>query len=357
MPEIKADCAFNVMGTLSRRQILALLSTTCGASSMFAPGIAATAAEVSRDFAALIKAAKAEGSLTLYSAATENVCKRVAEGFAAKYGIKTDYLRLAGVPLEQRYASEAVSGNVAADVLLLASDVAGYAKLGLEKGWFEPIESTGLPALTSGEFPSKYVRGTSAVVQIGPWLIGYNTETVAKKDIPREWTDVLKPMFKGKIFIPDPANSDAYLDCWALLLDRYGESFFTQLRAQEPRLITGANIAVQRVAAGEGALVFPQIVDSIAPTKDKGAPIETVTPDFTTGVEMQVLLTSATNAKHPNTARLFVNYILSKEGNLVLNGAPGIPNMYDVSGLPREYQSPRPETQSRKSDILRLFKK
>ena len=201
------------------------------------------------------------------------------------------------------------------------------------------------------------MRGNSAVVQIGPWLIGYNTENVAKQDIPREWPDVLKPVFKGKIFIPDPTNSDAYLDCWALLLDRYGESFFTQLRAQEPRLITGANIAVQRVAAGEGSLVFPQIVDSIAPTKDKGAPIETVTPDLTTGVEMQVLLTRAVNAKHPNAARLFVNYILSKEGNLVLNGAPGIPNMYDVSGLPKEYQSPKPDTLNRKGDILRLFKK
>ncbi len=46
------------------------------------------------DLDALIKAAKAEGEVIFYSGATENVAKRVAEAYKAKYGIKYAFTRL-----------------------------------------------------------------------------------------------------------------------------------------------------------------------------------------------------------------------------------------------------------------------
>ena len=44
---------------------------------------------------ALIRAAKSESGLTIYSGATENVAKRVGDAFSAKYGIKVQFSRMA----------------------------------------------------------------------------------------------------------------------------------------------------------------------------------------------------------------------------------------------------------------------
>ncbi len=64
---------------------------------------------------ALIKAAKAEGELTYYSAQTENVPRRVSAAFQAKYGINAKFVRFNSVLLQQRYAGDAEAGNIAAD--------------------------------------------------------------------------------------------------------------------------------------------------------------------------------------------------------------------------------------------------
>ena len=89
-----------------------------------------------------------------------------------------------------------------------------------------------VPVIASGEYPAKFTDGNTAVVQVAPWGITYHTERLKGADIPKDWPDVLKPHLKGQILLPDPRSSDSYLDFWALLFDKYGESFFTQLRAQ-----------------------------------------------------------------------------------------------------------------------------
>ena len=87
----------------------------------------------------------------------------------------------------------------------------------------------------------------------------------------------------------------------------------------------------------------------------KGAPLKLYTLDNTTGIEMQVILTSRAKAKHPNAARLFANYILSPEGNKVFNDDPGGVTVYDTAGLPKGYQPPRAGVFSRRDEIAKLF--
>ncbi len=296
------------------------------------------------DLEALIKAAKAEGEVSLYSSATENVPKRVGAAFTAKYGIRFNSNRISSSPLMQRFSAESESGNVAADIAWIAGGVGPFSENAVKRGWVEAVSQSGLPVVKSGEFPAAFMRPNSAVVQVAPWGITYHTERLKGADIPREIKDILAPRFKGQILLPDPRSSDVYLGFWGLVFDRYGEQFFTQLRALEPRRFASGVPAVQALGAGEGLVELPAVPAQVLATKSTGAPVDISIPALTTGLEMEVVLTARARAKHPNAARLLANYVMSREGNKVFNDDPGGVTIYDTSGLPKQYEAPKEGT-------------
>lgn len=304
---------------------------------------------------ALIKAAKAEGEVTFYSSATENVAKRVGDAFTAKYGVKVGFTRFPGAQAVLRYSSEAEAGTFNADLMFIAGSAVQFGQDGIKKGWIDSIHSANLPVVRSGEFPARFVTGPTAIIQIAPWYIAYNTDKLKGADIPRDWPDVLKPHLKGQILLPDPRSSDSYLDLWALLIDKYGEGFMAQLRAQGPRWYPSGVPAVQALGAGEGAVEFPAVPAQIQATQAKGAPLGMATVDTTVGVEMQVLLTSRNKARRPNAARLLANYSMTPEGNTVFNADPGSATVYDNSKLPKNYESPKIGTVNRKAEIVKAL--
>lgn len=316
----------------------------------------ASAAAIQAELDALVKVAKAEGELTFYSTATENVAKRSGDAFTAKYGIKTQFVRLGGTQMRQRYSAEAEAGSVVADLLLNAGgNTVAYAEDGIKKGFAESISEAGLPVIRSGEFPAKYITGPTAIIQITPWLIAYNTDKVKGADIPKEWSDLLSPRFKGQVLIPNPGSADSYIDIWSLLLDKYGESFFTQFRALAPRQFPSGVPAVQSLGAGEGVVALPAVLALVTGMQAKGAPLAVVTPDHTTGVEMQIMLSSRTRTKHPAASRLFANYLMTQEGNKVFNDDPGGVTMYDTGRLPRQYESPKANALARRDQVIKLL--
>lgn len=307
------------------------------------------------ELAALIKAAKAEGALTFYCSPTENVAKRIADGFAATYGIKPAFIRLASIQLRQRYAAEAEAGNFAADVQINSGSTSvSFADEGIKKGWFEPISQANLPILRSGEFPSHLVTGPTAVVMIQPWIIGYNTEKVKGVDVPKDWTDLLNPKWKGQILMSDPGVSDAYIEFWAVIQGKHGESFFDRLRPNIRRVSSGQQ-AVQGVGAGEASFIVPANVSQVLQIKDKRGPMDYVRLDYTTGVEQHLLLTARAKSKHPNAARLFANYLMSRDGNKVLNNDPGGFTMYEAGKLPKQYVSPTTAMVARRPEIVKAL--
>ena len=306
------------------------------------------------DIEALVKAARAEGELLYYIGVTENVAKRTSDAFFAKYGVRATFVRLPGAAGVRRYATEAEAGNIAADLLFTSGPAEAFAADSAKKGWVEPISQAGLPVLR-GEYPQRFLLGHTAIVQVAPWIMAYNTERLKGSDIPKEWTDLLHPRFKGQLLLADPKAADAYLDQWNLFLDRYGESFLTRLKDQNMRVMQGAVPATNALAAGEGLVQFPGTSQQYQALIDKGAPLKMVTPDLTSGIELKVTVTHRAKAKHPNAARLFANYVLSQEGNKVFNADPGLYSVYDLGGLPKQYVSPKADATARKDLVLKLL--
>ncbi len=296
------------------------------------------------DLEALVKAAKAEGQVQLYSSPTENVPKRVGAAFTAKYGITFNYVRLSSAVLLQRHAAEMEAGSAGADILWASGGLGPYTEGALKRGWIEPVSQAGLPVVKSGEFPRTQMRANTAVIQVVPFIIAYNTDRLKGADIPKEIRDILAPRFKGQILLPDPRSSDVYVAFWGMVLDKFGEGFFAQLRALEPRHYASGSPAVQALAAGEGLLELPTITAAMLATKGTRGPIDQIIPSLTTGLEHEVVLTARARSKFPNAARLLANYVMSPEGNKVFNDDPGGTTIYDAGGLPSQYVPPREGT-------------
>jgi iron(III) transport system substrate-binding protein len=342
-------------GQAADRAPMLLAQATKAAAKSGAQASAGNPARAKADLEALTKAAKAEGEVTIYSAAPDSIPRRTGAAFTKKYGIKTSFIRLSTAPLAQRYFAEGEAGTFAADIVVTAGGSEPYTTEGIKKGWIEPIAEAKLPVLTSGEFPERFNDGLSPIVQISPWMIAYNKDLVKGADIPKDWPDMLDPKWKGKIILADPRVGSVFTQFWLMLHERYGDGFFTLLRAQEPRRYPGGIPAIQGLAAGEGSIYPPVIASVVTGVKDKGAPVDTVTPEFTTGTQFYLVLTARGKAKHPNAARLLANYIMSPEGNQVFNDEPGLAGVYDTKRLPKQFVLPKPVTKVQIDNMAKLL--
>ena len=327
--------------------IVIALAAALPARAQQAARISPAAAQA--ELEALIKAAKAEGEVTFYISLTENVGKRVVDGFSAKYGIKTQFIRLTTAAMTQRYLTEAEAGTFAAGVVFNAGTAAPYNET-QSKGWVEPISKAALPVITSGEYPAKFFDGNNAIVQIAPWTIAYNTNKVKGADIPKDWADLLNPKWKGEVLVADTSVGTVYAEFWIFIQDRYGEDYFKKI-SPNLRRYPGGVPAIQSLAAGEGSFQLPVPVALGQGPKDKGAPIAMVIPDLNTGLETRVVMTARARVKHPNAARLLANYVLTPEGNKVFNNEPGGVTVYDTAGLPKQYESPKPGAAARVKEM------
>lgn len=303
----------------------------------------------------LVKAAKAEGEVFFYSGVTENVAKRTGDAFTAKFGVKASFTRTAGVQTVRRFSTEAEAGTFVADFLVSGGAIEQFAIDAAQKGWVEAVGKAGIPAVAGSEFPARFLADYTAIIQISPWGIGYNTQKIAASEAPRSWPDLLQPRFKGQILVPDPRSAHAYSEFWDVMMEMHGEAFLTGLRNQNMRNYASGVPATNGLAAGEGMLAIPQSGGQMQGVIAKGAPIALVVPEQTTGFEIKLALTHRAKAKHPNAGRLFTHFVMSAEGNRIFNADPGSNSVYDLSGLPKRYQSPKRDAGDRLNKVAPLL--
>jgi iron(III) transport system substrate-binding protein len=128
---------------------------------------------------------------------------------------------------------------------------------------------------------------------------------------------------------------------WVYLMRRwYGDEFLKGLAAQNPTWTQSVVPGAQSLASGAAGLQIPAIHAVILTLIGQGAPIKELTPDRTTGVETLAAVTA--EAPHPNAARLLLNYVLTPEGQAVLNAnsTSPLPNIPGTMPLPSQYVSP-----------------
>lgn len=150
--------------------------------------------------------------------------------------------------------------------------------------------------------------------------IAYNTKDVPAADVPTHWSDLLKPFFKGRVGMNNPAISGPTFPVVAGFLYGMGmtkgQQFFTQLKANGLKIYPTNKPDLAAVTTGVTYVAIAQDSAEIQ-AMQKGAPIKIVYPAG--GVTM---LPSAlgidANAPDMAAAKQFANFVLSPEGQKIM---------------------------------------
>jgi iron(III) transport system substrate-binding protein len=274
---------------------------------------AATAAVLPAE-QALVAAARAEGKLVLYTGSEESIIANLGKAFQAKYGVALEYLRLNSGEIAARYTAEAQAGRTVADLVLTGDHelFQHFAK----QNWLAKLESESVPGLAA--WPSDYRDDNTAIVSIVPYAIAINTDKI--REIPRDWTILATPEFKSGIVTLDAKRVNLVaIAAWDLMLKQYGEEFLRKVGQQQLRLVDSAPSAVQQLAAGAVKAYFPCSMMQAESMISQGAPIKSVLPENMpyTGVMSQVAMSAG--AAHPNAAHLFISFLMTEQGQKILN--------------------------------------
>jgi iron(III) transport system substrate-binding protein len=306
-----------------RQTISAMINFVVAAfvTMLVMPPNAANAANVERE--KILAAAKSEGRLVLYTGMDTEEANLYAKEFTKKYPfIKTEIFRSSGEKVQARFVVEQRAGTHLADIFQ-TSIVQVYQ-----------LKNSNLLARYVSEEAAFYQEGFkdpqghwTAFYQI-PYVIGYNTHLVAAKDAPASYEDLLNPKWKGLIGLETEEYQWFYHLIQIMGRDK-GLDFMKKFARQEPQMRKGHTLLAQLVAAGEVALATVVYSNRIERMKGSGAPVDWVRFKGPTITAINAIAIPD-KAPHPSAAKLFVDFVLSKEGQGLLRGLRRIPARPDV---------------------------
>jgi iron(III) transport system substrate-binding protein len=295
--------------TSIRRSLLAALVVTL----VLGPAAPALAFDGEK---ALHEAAKKEKEFTWYTAHyNSETAAALSQGFEKKYpGVKCNYIRTTAQVAYQRLAQDQKAGIAQASVIS-STDQSHYTKM-KQDGWLQPYKPRNLPELVdafrSFNDPDDLFIATAA----GLVLITYNTSVVSASEAPRKWTDLADPRWKNKVSIGHPGFS-GYVGTWVVQMKKlYGWDYFKKLELNKPRIGRSINDTVTMLNAKESIVAAGPSATTLE-SRAKGNPLAVVYPE-----DGAILMVSASgvlkNAPAPSAAKLFMEYLLSREGNEVM---------------------------------------
>lgn len=255
--------------------------------------------------------AKTEGTVVYYTAARTEVAEKHAKGFERKHGIKVQVFRSGSEPIIAKLESEMRAGRVQADVVSVSDPGYYYALTSREV--LLPYASKSAAAVPDA-FKDK--SGAWTASRLVAMTIVYNTRLIPANLAPKRWLDLTQPKWKGQLTIANPAYGGTSLNWAAGIVKLYGWKFFEDLAKNAPLLTEGHLPGMQLVASGE-RLIAAEMNDYDARAGvARGQPIGIIYPEEGTFVIPSPIAIMKATAR-PNASKLFVDYILSEEGQTV----------------------------------------
>jgi iron(III) transport system substrate-binding protein len=280
--------------------------------------------------------AAASGNLTVYTSRAESLFKPVIEAFNKQYpNVKVTVLSGKNGELAAKIFEEAA--NPQADVLV-NSDTLTMEDMAA-KGAFEPNDSAAVRAV-----PAAYRAedGNWTSLTLRPRVIMYNTDLVKPAELPKSLLELSDPKWKSQVGSADSTNGAMMANLVAL--QKYvgkdtAEKFVRDLVANDTKFFGGHTEVRKAVGAGELKLGFVNHYYYHL-SKAEGAPVGIIYPDQASFG----LIVNSTNAgivkgaKNRDNARLFVDFMLSPEGQKVYAEKnfeyPIVPGVALAEGVP-----------------------
>ena len=278
----------------------------------------------------LLEGARKEGQVMVYSSMiADQALRPLIDGFQKKYPfMKPQYVRDDPPQQLQKMLAESRAGRMVADVLESTSLEVPVRAANINQPFWSPEIEAYAPERRD---PQNFWAPT----RFGYLGACYNTNLVKPADLPKSFDDFLDPKWKGKtvwsgtvigamLFITGVRN---------FMGEDKARVYLEKLAKNDIVTIPSANrVIVDRVMAGEYALCLDAFLHHPIISARKGAPVAPLPIEPVLTVVSSVMLPKA--PPHPYSAMLFIDYLLSKDGQERLRDAEYFPARLDVSALP-----------------------
>lgn len=257
-------------------------------------------------------AAQAQGQVNVICSVQADWCNNIATIYSRTTGTKINVaLKGSGEALAQLIAEK---DNPKTDVWFggTGDPHLQAAEQGLSLEYKSPTLSQLHPWAQQQAQQSKY---RTVGIYSGPLGFGYNPELLAKKKmpVPKTWSDLLKPAYKGEIQVANPASSGTAYTMIATLVQLMGEEkAFEYLKGLHKNVSTytrSGTAPIKAVARGETAVSISFVHDGPG-EKMQGFPVETITPTDGTGAEIGSM-SLIKGARNMEAAKKFYEWALT----------------------------------------------
>jgi iron(III) transport system substrate-binding protein len=293
----------------------------------------ASAAEWQSEWDNALAAAKKEGKVAVISDVTAAIRDALTIPFQEKYGIEVDLFGALGREIPPRIAAERKAGRYLWDVFVHGTTT-GLESM-IPMGAFDPLE----PALIVPDVKDpktwrggmEFLDPNKTFLTMTPFQRGtifFNPKLVKPTEF-KSHKDLLDPKWKGKLILDDPrrAGPGQATFTFFYLHPDLGPEFIRALGKQQITIMK--DFAQEVDAIGQGR--YPVLIgtaDFVAIARAKqGVPIGIVDPrQLKEGTDVSPAngaLALFNKSPHPNAAKIYINWLLSKEGQTVFARASG----------------------------------
>ncbi len=303
--------------------------TTPEKTPLVATGSAVKASEKS-DWQKTLDSSKKEDRLVVWFAAGGEARVILINAFKEKFGIMPEIISAGGSQLSAKILNERKAMIYTGDVYI-GGGTSQMANL-KPAGALDPLE----PALILPEVkdPDQWWGGKHPWIDPDHTVLSFtlypgttyaiNTEMVKPEEV-KSYKDLLNPKWKGKMVLYDPTVAGGPTQKWFVAIAfgalplgfMPGMDFMKELAKQEPIILRDRRQQVEWLAHGRYPIALAPDTTPMTEFKTAGSPIAYVNPvegNFLTSGYGNVSLVN--KAPHPYTARVFINWLLTKEGQL-----------------------------------------
>jgi len=316
---------------------------------MLASQAAAQGADATKSWDEMLAAARQEGKVIVSGPPSPELRQTLPRVFKQRYGITVDYVGGRSNETAAKLRAERQTGFVSVDVMvggiqtmatilhrekmldplkpaLLMPEVIDGSKWKIGKLWFSDPEQIYVLRITNSV-------GT-------PFHI--NTDKVRPDEL-RSAADLLDPKWRGKISVQDPTTPGSSSNHAAVLYVLFGEEFVKRFYIdQKPAISRDTRQVTDWLARGIYPITLGAEDSDVDQLRKQGLPVAPLrsmadVPGVTSAGFGQVAVLNL--APHPNAARVFANWLASKEGCEIFaraKAAAPLRNDIDESFLPPE---------------------
>jgi iron(III) transport system substrate-binding protein len=289
----------------------------------FAPQAIAQTADWKKSWDETLAAARKEGKVVVSGPPSPELRQAMPAAFKQRYGIPLEFLAGRGSETATKLRTEHQAGVMTVDVVI--AGIQTMATILYREKMLDPVRpALVLPEVTDG---SKWKKGKlwfsdpddQYVLRLSNTIsptFYVNTSQVKPGEL-RTAKDLLDPKWKGRISLQDPTIPGSGSNHAAQLYLQLGEDFVKKLYIdQNPAISRDTRQITDWVARGSYAISLGGEDQQVAQLQKEGIPITTLNLSDTrqllsAGFGQLALLRGA---PHPNAAKVFLNWISSKEG-------------------------------------------